>query len=123
MGVDAEGEPTVAGFARRPTMELREWGEACRLATDDGQRQRETEDPGTDGRLRRATDGDPDGEGVLDRTRIHAAIVDGRAMIEVSGNVTLDRCEALGKLGVDLVSSGALTHSITAADISLLFQS
>ena len=47
------------------------------------------------------------------------AEVAGRALIEVSGNVTLARVERLAALGVDVVSVGALTHSAPAADISL----
>ena len=41
--------------------------------------------------------------------------------IEVSGNVTLERLPELGRLDVDVISSGALTHSIKAADISMRF--
>ena len=43
----------------------------------------------------------------------------GRAKIEISGGVTLDRMEALADAGADFVSVGALTHSAPAADISL----
>jgi nicotinate-nucleotide pyrophosphorylase (carboxylating) len=43
----------------------------------------------------------------------------GRAAVEVSGGVTLDRVPELARLGVDIVSVGALTHSAPAADISL----
>jgi nicotinate-nucleotide pyrophosphorylase (carboxylating) len=43
----------------------------------------------------------------------------GRAVVEVSGGVTLDRIPELARLGVDVVSVGALTHSAPAADISL----
>jgi nicotinate-nucleotide pyrophosphorylase (carboxylating) len=43
----------------------------------------------------------------------------GRAVLEVSGGVTLERIAELGRLGVDVVSIGALTHSAPAADISL----
>lgn len=43
----------------------------------------------------------------------------GRAKIEVSGGITLERIPALATLGVDVVSVGALTHSAPAADISL----
>jgi nicotinate-nucleotide pyrophosphorylase (carboxylating) len=43
----------------------------------------------------------------------------GRAIVELSGNVTLSRIAELGGLGVDIISSGALTHSVTAADIAL----
>jgi nicotinate-nucleotide pyrophosphorylase (carboxylating) len=45
------------------------------------------------------------------------------ALIEVSGRVTPDRLHALKDLDVDIISSGALTHSVKAADISLLFDS
>ncbi len=44
-----------------------------------------------------------------------------RALVEVSGNVTLERVAALAASGVDVISSGALTHSVKAADISLRF--
>ena len=43
----------------------------------------------------------------------------GRAKIEVSGGVTLDRMPALAGTGADFVSVGALTHSAPAADLSL----
>jgi len=43
----------------------------------------------------------------------------GRARVEISGGVTLDRIEALAATGADFVSIGALTHSAPAADISL----
>jgi nicotinate-nucleotide pyrophosphorylase (carboxylating) len=42
----------------------------------------------------------------------------GRAITEASGNVTLDRIASLCSVGVDVISSGALTHSAPAADIS-----
>jgi nicotinate-nucleotide pyrophosphorylase (carboxylating) len=42
----------------------------------------------------------------------------GRAKIEISGGVTLDRLDALAALGAEYVSVGALTHSAPAADIS-----
>jgi nicotinate-nucleotide pyrophosphorylase (carboxylating) len=44
--------------------------------------------------------------------------VGGRAKIEISGGVTLDRIEELARTGADYVSVGALTHSAPAADIS-----
>jgi nicotinate-nucleotide pyrophosphorylase (carboxylating) len=44
--------------------------------------------------------------------------VRGRAKIEVSGGVTLERMSELSKTGADYVSVGALTHSAPAADIS-----
>jgi nicotinate-nucleotide pyrophosphorylase (carboxylating) len=43
----------------------------------------------------------------------------GRAKLEASGGVTLERLGRIGKIGVDFVSVGALTHSAKAADISM----
>lgn len=48
-----------------------------------------------------------------------AAYIGGRAEIEVSGNVTAENIAALSDLGVDYISSGALTHSSPILDISL----
>ena len=45
--------------------------------------------------------------------------IDGRAEIEVSGNVTKENIQRIKGLGVDYVSSGALTHSAPIMDISL----
>ena len=47
------------------------------------------------------------------------ALIDGRAKIEISGNVTEERIPALRDLAVDYISSGALTHSATILDVSL----
>jgi nicotinate-nucleotide pyrophosphorylase (carboxylating) len=57
----------------------------------------------------------------LDDDAIAEAVrrIAGRAKIEVSGGITLDRIPTLATLGVDVVSVGALTHSAPAADISL----
>ena len=46
-------------------------------------------------------------------------IIDGRAKTECSGNVTKENIEKITKIGVDYVSSGALTHSSPILDISL----
>jgi nicotinate-nucleotide pyrophosphorylase (carboxylating) len=43
----------------------------------------------------------------------------GRAELEASGNITLDTVAAVAATGVDLISVGALTHSVRALDISL----
>jgi nicotinate-nucleotide pyrophosphorylase (carboxylating) len=45
--------------------------------------------------------------------------IGGRALTECSGNVTLDTVRERAETGVDLISSGALTHSAKALDISL----
>jgi nicotinate-nucleotide pyrophosphorylase (carboxylating) len=47
------------------------------------------------------------------------ARVAGRALIEASGNMTLERVAEVAATGVDLISVGALTHSVRAADFSL----
>lgn len=46
-------------------------------------------------------------------------LIDGRAEVEVSGNVTKENIKRLSDLGVDYVSSGALTHSAPILDVSL----
>lgn len=45
--------------------------------------------------------------------------IDGRAEIEISGNVTKENIARLKNMGVDYISSGALTHSAPIMDISL----
>lgn len=47
------------------------------------------------------------------------ALIDGRAEVEVSGNVTRENIARLTDLGVDYISSGALTHSAPILDLSL----
>lgn len=55
----------------------------------------------------------------LDQMREAVAIVAGRVPLEASGNVTLESVNAIAATGVDYISSGALTHSVKALDISL----
>jgi nicotinate-nucleotide pyrophosphorylase (carboxylating) len=50
------------------------------------------------------------------------AIVDGRAITEASGGVTPATAPAIAATGVDLISIGWLTHSVTALDIGLDYQ-
>ena len=47
------------------------------------------------------------------------AFINGRAEIEVSGNVTKENIATILDTGVDYVSSGALTHSAPILDVSL----
>ena len=47
------------------------------------------------------------------------AVIDGRAMVEASGNVDAGNICELADLGVDIISSGALTHSAPILDLSL----
>ena len=46
-------------------------------------------------------------------------VIDGRAKVEASGNVDAQNIRALADLGVDFISSGALTHSAPILDLSL----
>ncbi len=46
-------------------------------------------------------------------------LIGGKALVEASGNMTLKRAAEAAKVGVDLVSVGALTHSAPAVDISM----
>lgn len=50
-------------------------------------------------------------------------MIHGRALIEASGGITLDKVRAVAKTGVDFISVGALTHSVKALDISLEVES
>ena len=54
-----------------------------------------------------------------DLLRRAVARTDGRARLEASGGITLDSVRAVAESGVDAISVGALTHSVTALDISL----
>jgi nicotinate-nucleotide pyrophosphorylase (carboxylating) len=45
-------------------------------------------------------------------------IIGERVETEASGNVTIETVRAIGGCGVTYISSGALTHSVTALDIS-----
>ncbi len=54
-----------------------------------------------------------------DTMRKAVALIDGRAQTECSGNVTAERLLEIADIGVDFVSSGALTYASPAMDISL----
>lgn len=47
------------------------------------------------------------------------AFADGRVILEASGNITLDNIAEVAASGVDLISLGALTHSVRCFDISM----
>ena len=59
--------------------------------------------------------------GDVDTAPLREAVarVDGRIQTEASGNVTLNTVGAVAATGVDYVSTGALTHSVRALDVSL----
>ncbi len=50
------------------------------------------------------------------------AIIGGRAKVEISGNVDEERIKEIKGLGVDYISMGALTHSVSAFDLSMKFR-
>lgn len=54
-----------------------------------------------------------------DAVRAALATIDGRAIVEASGGITLERVAVLGALGVDAISVGALTHSAPSSDLGL----
>jgi nicotinate-nucleotide pyrophosphorylase (carboxylating) len=45
--------------------------------------------------------------------------IGGRALVEVSGGVTLERIKTIAAIGIDVISVGALTHSAVAADLGM----
>ena len=55
----------------------------------------------------------------IDVMREAVRLIEGRALVEASGNVTLETVRRIAETGVDFVSSGSLTHSAPAADISM----
>jgi nicotinate-nucleotide pyrophosphorylase (carboxylating) len=57
----------------------------------------------------------------LDAMRRAVALAKGKAMLEASGNVTLETVRAIAETGVDYISSGAITHSAPNLDIGLDF--
>ena len=46
-------------------------------------------------------------------------LVNGRALLEASGNMSLERVREVAETGVDFISVGALTHSVSAVDLSM----
>lgn len=55
----------------------------------------------------------------LDDMHKAVQLINKRALIEASGGITLDKVRAVAETGVNLISIGALTHSVRALDISL----
>ena len=55
----------------------------------------------------------------LDELRAGVALVAGRALVEASGNVNLSTVADIAATGVDIISVGALTHSVVALDLGL----
>ena len=57
-----------------------------------------------------------------EQLRTAVQLADGRAVLEASGGITLDTIRSVAETGVDLISVGALTHSVRAMDLSLDFE-
>jgi nicotinate-nucleotide pyrophosphorylase (carboxylating) len=55
----------------------------------------------------------------LEMMKQAVAVIAGKTLVEASGNVTLETVRPIGETGVDFISSGSLTHSAPAADISM----
>ena len=55
----------------------------------------------------------------LEDTRKGVAMIAGRAIVEASGTMTLERVPQVASTGVDVISVGALTHSVRAIDLGL----
>jgi nicotinate-nucleotide pyrophosphorylase (carboxylating) len=55
----------------------------------------------------------------IDGLRAGVEQVAGRALVEASGNVTLETVRRIAETGVDIISSGAMTHSVRALDLGL----
>ncbi len=58
----------------------------------------------------------------LEDMRAAADLARGHALTEASGGINLETVRAVAETGVDLISSGALTHSVAALDISMELQ-
>jgi nicotinate-nucleotide pyrophosphorylase (carboxylating) len=50
-------------------------------------------------------------------------IINNQAKVEASGNMTIERLREVAETGIDFISIGALTHSVTALDISMNIES
>jgi len=55
----------------------------------------------------------------LEDLREGVRLIAGRALVEASGGVTLDTVGGIARTGVDIISAGALTHSVRALDLGL----
>lgn len=58
----------------------------------------------------------------LEAMREAVRLIGGAIPVEASGNVTLANVRQIAETGVDFISVGALTHSVSAADISLMIK-
>ena len=54
-----------------------------------------------------------------DEMALAVKLADGKALLEASGNITAETIKSVAQTGVDIISIGALTHSVKAFDISM----
>jgi nicotinate-nucleotide pyrophosphorylase (carboxylating) len=57
----------------------------------------------------------------IDKMKDIVKLLNGRILVEVSGNVNLTRAAKIADLEIDFISVGALTHSYKSLDISMEF--
>ena len=55
----------------------------------------------------------------IQKMRLIVALAHGRSLTEASGGINLETVRAVAETGVDIISVGALTHSVRALDIGL----
>lgn len=55
----------------------------------------------------------------IDLMRKAVVLINGKCLVEASGNINIDNVKEVAETGVDFISVGALTHSVKALDISL----
>jgi nicotinate-nucleotide pyrophosphorylase (carboxylating) len=55
----------------------------------------------------------------LETMKEAVSLAKGKAILEASGNVTIEKVRSIAEIGIDIISVGALTHSVRAMDISL----
>ena len=55
----------------------------------------------------------------IDQIKEAIEFINGKSVVEISGNVTIDSLNQLADTGVDIISAGALTHSAKNVDISM----
>jgi len=67
------------------------------------------------------TEGNPASLAYMFSIALTGFVAKGKAVLEASGNVTLETVRAIAETGVDYISSGTITHSAPNLDIGLDF--
>lgn len=58
----------------------------------------------------------------IEKMKEAVKLINKRAIVEASGNITLDNITEIAKTGIDIISVGELTHSVKSLDISMKFE-